>query len=138
MSNALFGKTEDSLAASIQMRLLRQNVVSSNIANAETPGYKAKKLDFEEALRRAIDINGAGKMHSSHNEHYPVNGGSISRVRADIYDNPDVNINPDGNTVDLEKEMAKLSENSILYKAALELINKKMSMMRYAVSEGGR
>ena len=42
--SGLFGKTEDALASSINLRLLRQNVISSNVANAETPGYKAKKM----------------------------------------------------------------------------------------------
>ena len=110
----------------------------SNIANAETPGYKAKKLDFEGALRRAVDVDGLGAVSVSHKDHYLSNGESVSRVRADIYDNPDVNVNPDGNSVDLEKEMATLAENSILYKAALQLLNKKMGLMRYAVTEGAR
>lgn len=133
----LFGKTTDALGAAIQFRLLKQNIASANIANAETPGYKAKKLDFEEALSRAIDIHGLGKMNTAHPEHFPVNGNGISKVRADVYDNPDITITNDGNTVDLEREMAELAENSIIYNAAIQLINKKLAGMAYAVSEGG-
>jgi flagellar basal-body rod protein FlgB len=59
-------------------------------------------------------------------------------VRPDIYENPEGTVNNDGNTVDLEKEMSNLSENTIMYKAALELINKKIAALKYAVSEGGR
>jgi flagellar basal-body rod protein FlgB len=51
------------MASSMQMRQLRQNVINANIANAETPGYRAKKMDFEAALQRAIDREGLGKMH---------------------------------------------------------------------------
>lgn len=134
----LFGKTTDALASSINLRQLRHNVVSGNIANAETPGYKAKKLDFEEALARAIDLNGMGKMSVDNPDHYAVSGGAISSVRADVYDNPDVAMRNDGNTVDMEKEVATLTENTILYKAALELINKKLGGLRYAVTEGSR
>ena len=134
----IFDKTTDALGASINFRALRQNVVSSNIANAETPGYKAKKLDFEEALARAVDLNGLNKVHTDHPDHVAVGGGSVRGVRADVYDNPDVNTSNDGNTVDLEREMAKLSENTILYKAAIQLINKKLAALKYAASEGGR
>ncbi len=138
MSKGIFDKTTDALSASVNFRLLRNNVVSSNIANAETPGYKAKKVDFEDALSRAIDISGLNKMNTDHGDHFPVGRGAISRLKADVYDDPDISLGNDGNTVDLEKEMAKLAENTILYKAALKLINKKMAALKYVASEGGR
>ncbi|MBC86963.1 MAG: flagellar basal-body rod protein FlgB, partial [Bdellovibrionaceae bacterium] len=56
--SGIFDKTTDGLAASINFRQLRNNTISSNIANAETPGYKAKKMDFESALKRALDTEG--------------------------------------------------------------------------------
>lgn len=136
MSN-LFDKTTNSLGAAINFRQLKQNVASSNIANAETPGYKAKKMDFEKALSRAVDIHGLGRMHTEHEDHFPVNGNSIANVRADVYENPDVTVTNDGNTVDLEREMAELAENTILYKAAIQLINKKLAGLAYAATEGG-
>lgn len=136
MSNGIFDKTTDGLAAAINFRQLRHGVTSSNIANAETPGYKAKVVEFEDALARAIDLDGAGKMTATAPEHFALGPGSIGKARADVYDNPDVNVTNDKNTVDLEKEMASLQENSIMYKAALQLINKKLGALRYAVSEG--
>ena len=134
--SGLFDKTTQSLGAAINFRQLKQNVVSANIANAETPGYKAKKVDFEDALARAVDIQGLGRMSTEHEDHVPVSGGSIAKVRADVYDNPDIAISNDGNTVDLEKEMAELAENTLVYKAAIQLINKKLAGMAYAVTEG--
>ena len=134
----LFDKTISALNTAIDMRLLRQNVISSNIANAETPGYKAKKLDFEQALSRALDIEGQGKMHASNEKHYLVGQGPVSRSRADVYDNPDVNMSADGNTVNLEREMAELAANHMLYRAATMLINKKLATMKYVASDGGR
>ena len=138
MSSKMFDKTVDALGSSIDFRLLRNNVISGNVANAETPGYKAKKIDFEEALSRAIDISGLNRLSTDHGDHFPVGPGAISRVRADVYDNPDVNVSNDGNTVDLEREMANLAENTILYKAAIQLINKKMAALKYVAAEGGR
>jgi len=138
MSNPLFDKTTNALGATINFRSLRQNVTAANIANAETPGYKAKVVDFEEALGRAIDLEGWTKETATDPEHMIIGPGAISRSRADVYDNPDVNVSNDGNTVDMEKEMATLQENSILYKAALNLINKKLGALRYAATDGGR
>jgi flagellar basal-body rod protein FlgB len=137
MSN-LFDKTTDALGSSINLRQIRNSITSSNIANAETPGYKAQKVDFEEALSRALDTENLGKMHADHPEHFLMGQGAIGRVSADVYDNPDINVSNDKNTVDLEKEMSTLAENSIMYKAAVQLINKKLAAMKYAVTEGGR
>ena len=50
----IFDKTTNALATSLHMRQIRNNVTASNIANAETPGYQAKKMDFEGALQRAF------------------------------------------------------------------------------------
>ncbi|MGE0526382.1 MAG: flagellar basal body rod protein FlgB [Bdellovibrionales bacterium] len=134
----IFDKTTDSLAASLNFRSLRHNVASANIANAETPGYKAKKVDFEDALARAIDLEGVGAQMATSPDHFAMGTGAISRARADVYDNPEGSVTNDQNTVDLEREMATLQENSILYKAALQLINKKLGAIRYAATEGGR
>ncbi len=124
---SLFDKTTDALATSLQMRQIRHNVTSANIANAETPNYHAKKVDFENALASALETESIAGDH--------LGGNHVKNVKADIYENPDVAVNNDGNTVDLEKEMSALSENSILYKSALQLINKKMAALKYALGE---
>lgn len=134
--STLFDTTTDSLGSSINLRQLRHSLVSGNIANAETPGYKAKKVDFEAALKRAIETESIAAKQMVHPDHYSVGHGAISRLKGDVYDNPDVNVSNDGNTVDLEREMAKLAENTILYNATIQLINKKLATMRYAVTEG--
>lgn len=131
----LFDKTTSALGTTLNMRLLKQNMISSNIANAETPGYHAKKIDFEEALARALDIDGMRGMSTSSAEHFSLGAGGVGKVRPDIYENPEGAINNDGNTVDLEKEMSSLTENSIMYKAAMQLINKKLASLRYAITE---
>ena len=132
---SLFDKTMNGLQTSLAMRQLRQNITSANIANAETPGYQAKKLDFENALERALDMDGLRGMSTSNEGHMTV-GGHTAKVKPDIYNNPEGAISNDGNTVDLEKEMATLSENAIMYKAALQLMNKKLAALKYAASDG--
>ncbi|HEX4922857.1 MAG TPA: flagellar basal body rod protein FlgB, partial [Bdellovibrionales bacterium] len=104
----------------------------------ETPGYKAQRVDFENELARALELNEGGRMETSHPDHMPMVKGVVDAVKAEIYDEPDVVVNNDGNTVDMEKEMSKLTENTILYKAAVELINKKLGAMKYVAMDGGR
>ncbi len=133
MSSSL-DKTTEALAASIRLRQIRHNVTASNIANAETPGFKAKKVDFEDALATALNVDGLGALEAPHGDHFAT--GASTNPQAEIYDNPEAAMNNDGNTVDMEKEMAALAENSILYKTALQLINKKMAAVKYAISEG--
>jgi flagellar basal-body rod protein FlgB len=134
--SGLFDKTTNALASSLALRQLRNNVTSSNIANAETPGYHAKKMDFENALARALDMDGANGLSTSSPEHFAVGGVSVAKTRPDIYEDPEGQVNNDGNTVDLEKEMSALSENAIMYKSALQLINKKMAALKYAAGDG--
>ena len=136
--SGLFDKTTGALGKSLDMRLLRHNITSANVANAETPGYAAKKMDFEESLSRALDLEEFGQIETSSPDHFPVGKGAVNSVRGDIYDNPDINHSNDKNTVDLEKEMSTLAENTILYRSAIELIKKKLGSMKYAVTEGGR
>src|SRR3984957_11098663 len=132
----LFDKTTSALGASLNYRLLRHDVTAANIANAETPGYHAKKIDFEDALARAVDLDGMNSLTTSDPEHFALGTASVGKERVDVEDNPEADVNPDGNTVNLDKEMATMTENSILYKAALTLINKKMAMLKYGITEG--
>lgn len=135
----VFDPTVRVLGSSINMRNIRQNVIGTNIANAETPGYKAKVVDFEDALQRAVQMESMRGAETNDPEHFAIGGsGSISRTRADIYDNPDVNVSNDMNSVDMETEIANMKENTIIYNAAIQLMNKKLGALRYAATEGGR
>jgi flagellar basal-body rod protein FlgB len=134
----IFDKTTQALGASLNYRLLRHNVTSANVANAETPGYKAKVVEFEDALARAVDLDGMNSLTTSSPEHFAMGSSAIGNERVTVEDNPEADVNPDKNTVDLDKEVTTMAENSVLYKAALALINKKMAMLKYGISEGGK
>ena len=60
--SSLFDKTTSALGTSLNMRLLRSNITSANIANAETPGYAARKVDFESQLARALQQDEASRL----------------------------------------------------------------------------
>ena len=126
-------KTLKALAASLKFREMRQEIISSNVANAETPGYKTKRVDFESALARALDVDGKMQMKTTDERHFDVGNGGFGNLKPEIYEDPNGVVSDDGNTVDRDAELAKMAENKILYDAAVQLINKKTALMKYAV-----
>lgn len=127
-------KTLQALSAAVKFREMRQEIISSNIANAETPGYKAKKLDFEEALARALDVDGQMNMNIDDGQHFNVGNGGFNNLQPEIYDDPNGVVSEDGNTVDREAEMAKMTENKIMYDTLVQLMNKKLGLMKYTIN----
>jgi len=138
MSDALFDKTLKVLGAALNYRTLNQNVISSNIANADTPEYKAKRVEFEGALQRAIDLDEKRKMNAESPEHFSTGMGGISKISPEVYDDPNGEVNEDGNTVNRDEEMSRLTENQIMYDATVNLINKKLAIMKYMLNEGSK
>ena len=87
----------------LNLRLLNQNVISSNIANADTPGYKAKAVEFESALRDALGVGdeaGPAQTHQRHIVHH-----ATDPIEPEIYEDPNGVESLDGNTVDRAAEM---------------------------------
>ena len=83
MVDSGFDPTIGALNTSLNLRLLNQNVISSNIANADTPGYKAKTMEFEGALRDALGAGGDLPMHGVRSQaHHP--SGDRSRRSRDL------------------------------------------------------
>lgn len=128
--------TIQALQASLKFRQLRQELIASNIANAETPGYKAKKIDFEEALARALDVDDQLKMNTTDSKHFNVGGGGFNNLEPEIYEDSNGIVSPDGNNVDRDQEMAEMAENKIMYDASVQLLNKKLGLMKYAIGSG--
>jgi len=127
-------KTMQALAASLKYRQLRQELIASNIANAETPGYKAKKIDFEEALARALDTDDQMSMKVTDGKHFNVGNGGFKNLQPEIVETDDGIVSQDGNTVDRDKELAEMAENKIMYDASVQLLNKKLGLLKYAIS----
>jgi flagellar basal-body rod protein FlgB len=136
VSVKVFDRTLDAIAKSLDLRVQRQGVISSNIANAETPGYQAQRLDFEESLQRALDMDDAPMLRTDPG--HMTSGGEVLGVEPEVYNNPNNVVREDGNTVDRDAEMFALSENQIQYNAAIELLKKKVGLLKYSINEGGR
>lgn len=126
-------KTLKALASGVKFREMRQEIISSNIANSETPGYRAKRLDFESALARALDVDGQMGMNIENAKHFNVGSGGFDNLAPELYDDPNGIVSEDGNSVDREAEMTRMAENKIMYDALVQLMNKKLGLMKYAV-----
>src|SRR5688572_2950158 len=98
MSEGGFDPIIGALNTSLNLRLANQNVISSNIANADTPGYKAKAMEFESALRDALGVGEATPPSATHSDH--IVHTSTDPVMPEIYEDPNGVESLDGNTVD--------------------------------------
>ncbi|MAZ49921.1 MAG: flagellar basal body rod protein FlgB [Halobacteriovoraceae bacterium] len=127
-------KTLQALASAIKFREMRQEVIASNIANAETPGYKAKRVDFEEALARALDVDGELTMKVNDQKHFNVGGGGFKNLKPDIYEDPNGIVSEDGNTVDVQDEMIRQADNQLMYDTLVQLMNKKLGIKKYIIN----
>jgi len=127
-------KTLQALAAATKFREMRQELISSNIANADVPGYKAKRIDFESALARALDVDGHLTMKIEDGKHFNVGGGGFNNLEPETYEDPNGVVSENGNTVDIQDEMALMADNKIMYDAIVQLMNKKLGMMKYTLN----
>ncbi len=130
-----FDTTLNMLQKVLDLRSKNQQIISSNIANAETPGYSAKSLAFEEQLQSALSKDELRPVQT-HPGHIPLSPGSISQVTGIVTVNADNTGIGDENSVSVDQEMVKLSENQILYEAAVSMLNKKLSMIKQSMNSG--
>ena len=135
MVDGLLDPTMGALNTALNLRLANQNVISSNIANADTPGYKAKKMEFEGALREALNVGSTLQAEAAHPDH--IQRRATDPVFPEVYDDPNGIESIDGNTVDRSAEMASMAENQLLYDSAAEMLKRKIGMLKYAIGEGG-
>ncbi len=107
----------------LDVRRQRTELLASNIANADTPGYKAKDIDFRAALEQANKMNvDMARPHAGHlnlNPSTPFYEQYRTSEQASL----------DGNTVDIQQEKAAVAENSVRYQATLTFLTRKFSGM---------
>ena len=115
----------------LQVASRRMELLASNIANADTPGYKARDLDFRAALAQAAGEQGADRVRTTHPGHLQTGGGQGDTGPA-LYRVPS-HASLDGNTVDSQQEHATFAENAIRYQASLDFINSRVSSLRKAI-----
>lgn len=119
----------------LDLRMKAHEVHTSNIANANVPEFKAKKVAFTKALEDAISL--ADSSVTLREEEAKMRE-AVAEVGAQVYDDPNAEVKSNGNSVNMETEQTSLAKNTIAYQAAIQLLNKKFAMSRYVLTEGGR
>ncbi|MCM3704203.1 MULTISPECIES: flagellar basal body rod protein FlgB [Cytobacillus] len=128
----LFSSTISTLEQALNYSSLKQKVISQNIANADTPNYKAKDASFKAAFKNAL--NESMDANKSDYRHYDFKNGSFSGKS--IVTRADTSYNHNGNSVDLDKEMADLATNQIYYNAVIERVSGKFSSLQNVLRGG--
>ena len=128
----LFGHTIQTLENSLAYSAAKNRTIANNIANVDTPNYKAEKVEFKNVLSREID----GKIENkrTHSKHFSFQNELnpsyiIKRVNNTMY-------NHNGNNVDVDQEMAELAKNQIYYQAVVDRLNGKFSNIEKVLRGG--
>ncbi len=133
----IFDRDITLLERSLDFRARRNNVLAGNIANIETPGYKAKDLVFERALGEALRSQEPSPLQMTNPRHLDGRTATpLSRVQPKLIQSANPVVSVDGNSVDLEREMAKLAENQIAYQSLAQMISHKFLQLRTVIREG--
>lgn len=122
-------------ATALDVRARRTELIANNIANADTPGYKARDIDFREAMARATGDQPTNGVHLSTTQAGHI-GGAAS---ADATSDPDLKYRTplapalDGNTVDTQLEQSAFAENAVRYQATITFLNNKFRGLMTAI-----
>jgi flagellar basal-body rod protein FlgB len=134
-------QTLEVIQRAMDVASFRRKLIASNVANAETPGYKAVDVDFKRLLDEFSITPKAGVMEAalvrSDPRHFPSHYvPPLIPIKFQLY--PTGEVRADGNTVNMEMEMAKMAKNTIFSAALTESLNRIFKILREAITEGGR
>ena len=133
-------------ATALRVRAQRQEILAANIANADTPNFKARDIDFAASLKKALEANMASAANNgaagsngnialttNHSKHIPGGGGGGIN-EADLLYRPLIQGSVDGNSVDGEVERTAFVDNAIHYEANITMLNAQIKDMTAALS----
>lgn len=123
---ALMGHSLDRLSKA-------QQVIGHNIANVDTPQYRAKTLSFDASLENAMGASSPLALARTHAGHLEPGAPALLEPRVVERDNPNMRI--DGNTVDINQEMVELVETGLKYRAVAQLASKRLALLKAVVNE---
>jgi flagellar basal-body rod protein FlgB len=136
---SLFAGTIESAVKALDLRSRRHEVIVSNLANADTPGYKAFDLMVEEAMADK-DHGPAGlEMQRTHSGHLPSASAANRGLSPHMVQIKEMNnLRGDGNTVDMDREMSNLAQNQLMYRSAARIVAKKFQGLQNVIQGGKR
>ena len=137
-TQSLFDGTIAALQKTLNAGSLRHKVLTSNIANIDTPNYKAFDVVMEDALKRNKNTAGPIELVRTSSRHLNGRHSSSEPKKIKAADSTAFNLRADGNTVDLDRTMGKLAENTILYRSAAQIIRKKFQGLKNAIQGGSK
>ncbi len=125
------------LERALSLRSAQHRALSANIANADTPHYKAFEVAVEEALSRMRPAEGRLELARTAAGHLPAGGDAAGeRPPLRVSAPPAFSLRADGNTVDLDRTMGALSENALAYKTSAQLASSKLKGLRNVIIGG--
>ena len=113
--------------SALNIRNKRNDIIASNIANAATPNYKARDINFLDEFKK---VTNTGEIKTTHSNHIPTKNYKISGKA--FYRDP-VIASLDGNTVELSVEQMQFAENTMKYQTTLKFLNGKITKMLSAI-----
>jgi len=134
MFNNLF-KSVDLIQNGLTASWTRNAVIRNNIANVETPGFKASDVEFESILAQALQGSGF-EAARTHPRHIPFSSGIVTDLNPRIVKRNDLSMRMDGNNVDIDAENVRLAQNSLYYNTLIEKLNSDIRRLRSAITEG--
>jgi flagellar basal-body rod protein FlgB len=126
-------QTLDAMEAYMTRLSQRQQVVASNLANIDTPGYKTKDVSFQATMQELLSEDTVN-MQTTRPEH--SQGMMQIFPQAQVFEVQGLPSREDRNNVDLDKEMLKLSETSFAYSLITQMIRGKLGMIATSINEG--
>lgn len=130
----IFDATMQLLERAMDLRAMRHRVIAANIANEETPGYRAKELDFGEALRTAGRPT-MPALRVTHVRHLGTVNPPADRVQGRLTEVPTDELPLDGNSVNLELELAKMSDNALKFNSAAAIVSVRYRQLLSAIRD---
>lgn len=121
------------LRTAMNLRAYRQEVLASNIANADTPHYKARDVDFAAALSNALAGKGDGGVHMQVTSARHLQGEATALFGDDLRYRAEYQGAVDGNTVNMDVERAAFAENSLQYEAMITALRSRFGDLRMAM-----
>lgn len=136
-SQELFSGTISLLEKALDIRSTKHSLIISNVANKDTPNYKAFDLAVEEEMQKLRGTEGTVTLRKTQNGHLPSKQDSCPEVSI-ARTSKGFEQNIDGNTVDIEREMTNLAENNLLYDAMAQIMRKKLQGLKVAIQGGSK
>ena len=135
-SQGIFSGTISTVEKVLDLRSLKHNLIVSNIANVDTPRYKSFDMIIEEEIGKKTGTKNGVNLTRTKVEHLPGRKSSAGNVKPKFVDKLPLSERGDGNTVDIDKEMADMAENNLMYNTLAQILSKKFTGLKTAIQEG--